>query len=129
MEFCSYIYKKDKETHKKEEDCNKCIKMVLPYIRGELDNDQTEVFLEHIKNCTSCREELDIYYTVEAGIKQLDEKKGDFNIAGSLHECINRSYYKLRMIKLVKILYYSLNTLVVTSLIIMLFLQFRIWFY
>jgi len=128
MKPYSYTKKKDCATHDKK-DCDIYLKMVLSYIRGELDNNETEFFLEHIKNCNSCREELDIYYTVEVGLRQLDARKGNFNIAGSLKEKINNSYYKLRMLKLSKIIYYALNTLVIMSLVIILLLQFRIWFY
>ncbi len=40
--------------------------MVMPYINHQLDEVQLEQFLKHIKSCSSCREELEIYYTVVA---------------------------------------------------------------
>ena len=49
--------------------CKEAENLVTPYIRHELEDDQLmEEFLDHIDSCENCREELEIYYTVEAGI-------------------------------------------------------------
>ena len=52
--------------------CKEAEGMVMAYIRHDMDVQQMEEFLEHIDQCENCREELEIYYTVEAGIRQLD---------------------------------------------------------
>lgn len=66
--------------------CREIEKMVMPYINHQLDEVQLEQFLKHIKSCSSCREELEIYYTVSLGLRQLDSGSGVYDIAGSLEE-------------------------------------------
>lgn len=109
-------------------DCSKAKKMVVPYIRDELDYEMVEDFLEHIKKCSVCREELEIYYTIEEGLDKLDNGNNDFNILGSLEDYIHSSYYKINKIKAAKIFYYILNTLICIGLITTLLLQIRIWY-
>ena len=52
--------------------CQEAERLVMPYIQGDLEDDQLEEFLEHIENCENCQEELEIYFTVDYGIRQLD---------------------------------------------------------
>ncbi|MFR5733426.1 MAG: anti-sigma factor family protein [Clostridium sp.] len=60
--------------------CREIEKMVMPYINHQLDEVQLEQFLKHIKSCSSCREELEIYYTVSLGLRQLDSREAEFMI-------------------------------------------------
>ena len=39
----------------------------------KLEKEEKIAFLKHIKNCENCREELNIYYTMLIGMRQLDE--------------------------------------------------------
>ena len=45
---------------------------IIAYIEGDLDKETRIDFLKHIKSCDDCREELDIYYTMIEGMRQLD---------------------------------------------------------
>lgn len=110
----------------KKIECKKNLKRVMPYIQGELDNQETEEFLEHIKQCESCKDELDLYFAIEIGLKDT-QQRGELSIADALRERIEASYRRLRAVKTAKIMYYALNTLVITGLIVMLLLQLRIW--
>lgn len=108
-------------------ECSKAKKMVVPYIRDELEPEVLEDFLEHIKECEGCKEELEIYYTIEEGLDKLDSGNNDFNILGSLEDYIHSSYYKVNKIRATKIFYYILNTLICLSVAVILLLQIRIW--
>lgn len=110
----------------KKIECKKNLKRVLPYIHGELDNAETKEFLEHIRQCPSCKEELDLYFAIEIGLKETQQRTG-LSISDALRERIEASYRRLRAVRTAKIMYYALNTLVITGLIIMLLLQLRIW--
>ena len=46
-------------------DCRQEWHEIQPFIRGQLNGEQTKEFLEHLDQCPSCREELEIYYTIE----------------------------------------------------------------
>ncbi|RKW30406.1 MAG: zf-HC2 domain-containing protein, partial [Lachnoanaerobaculum sp.] len=42
-------------------DCRQEWHEIQPFIRGQLNGEQTKEFLEHLDQCPSCREELEIY--------------------------------------------------------------------
>lgn len=107
--------------------CKEAESLVMPYIRHELPESKLEDFLEHIKNCGNCKEELEIYYTVEVGIRQLDEDTGTYNIKGAMEDDIIASRQRLYTLRLFDIFRYVLDTLMVLSMVVMLILQFRIW--
>ena len=52
--------------------CREAERLVMPYINGSITDDELEEFLKHIDQCEECREELEIYFTVDVGIRQLD---------------------------------------------------------
>lgn len=56
--------------------------LITPFINEELDTEQLKGFLEHINHCADCRDDLDVYFTLLNGMKQLDENK---NIANNFH--------------------------------------------
>lgn len=53
--------------------CQKAQSMVLNFINNQLDKEETKEFIEHIRGCKDCWEELEIYYVMLIGLKQLDE--------------------------------------------------------
>lgn len=53
--------------------CRNIQKMIMPFIDNELTIDEADEFLEHLKNCPECMEELEFYYTLITSMKQLDD--------------------------------------------------------
>ena len=53
--------------------CQNAQSMVLNFINNKLDKEETKEFIEHIRDCKDCWEELEIYYVMLIGLKQLDE--------------------------------------------------------
>lgn len=45
---------------------------IIAYIDDKLEKEEKTDFLYHVKGCADCREELDIYYTMIEGMRQLD---------------------------------------------------------
>lgn len=107
--------------------CKEAESLVMPYIRNELTDEELQEFLEHIEHCPECREELEIYFTVDVGIRQLDSETGIYNIKGALEAAIEQSRQRLVAVKAVKIARYAVSTLCVMALIITALLQCRIW--
>jgi predicted anti-sigma-YlaC factor YlaD len=99
----------------------------MPYIRDELTDEELKEFLEHTKSCPSCRDELEIYFTVEVGIRQLDSETGNYNIKGALEAAVEQSKQRIQAVRLIKIARYAVTTLSVMALIISVLLQCRIW--
>ena len=62
--------------------CVEAEKMVVPYMKDELSPTELEDFLDHIHTCENCREELEIHYMVDVGLKKLDEADGTYDIVG-----------------------------------------------
>jgi hypothetical protein len=50
-------------------------RLIMPFINDELDMEQLEYFVHHVNSCPDCMEELEVYYVLLAGMKQLDEDK------------------------------------------------------
>ena len=64
--------------------CREAERLVMPYINGSITDEELKEFLKHIETCEDCREELEIYFTVDVGIRQLDQETGTYNIKGAL---------------------------------------------
>lgn len=50
-------------------------KWIMPFIYNELNLNELEMFIHHIHSCPDCREELEVYYVLVSGMRQLDEDK------------------------------------------------------
>ncbi|MBQ9984477.1 MAG: zf-HC2 domain-containing protein [Lachnospiraceae bacterium] len=63
--------------------CLEAQSKIIAYIDYNLDKEQKKEFLRHIQCCENCREELDIYYTMIEGMRQLDSNQSlseDFSV-------------------------------------------------
>ena len=107
--------------------CMEAEKMVVPYMKDELSPTELEDFLDHIKPCENCREELEIHSMVDVGLKKLDEADGTYDIVGDLKRKVAESYRSLRHISTFQIASYAISTLCGMALIVMILLQLRIW--
>ena len=107
--------------------CVEAEKMVVPYMKDELSPTELEDILDHIHTCENCREELEIHYMVDVGLKKLDEADGTYDIVGDLKRKVAESYRSLRHISMFQITTYAVSTLTGMALIVMILLQLRIW--
>jgi hypothetical protein len=55
--------------------CFEAQEMILRYLNDDLNDKELEEFLKHISQCETCYEELEIYFTLLTGLKQLDDDK------------------------------------------------------
>lgn len=110
-------------------DCQETERLVMPYIQDKLTVQELEGFLEHVETCPDCQEELEIYFTVALGLKQLDEGSGSFNIRQELSAALENSRQKVRFMRTIKIACYAVNTLAGLGLLSTFLLQLRIWFF
>ncbi len=107
--------------------CQEAERMITPYINNWLSDEELEQFLLHIKSCENCREELEIYFTVDYGIRQLDDEIGVYNIREAMEESLEAAWDRIKYIHVLTILKYVFRTLSVLWLTITLILQMRIW--
>lgn len=107
--------------------CREAESMVMPYINYQLDTDEMEDFLKHVESCDECMEELEIYFTVDAGIRQLDNETGIYNIKGEMKNTIAASWKQIQARRRLQICRYAIKTLEILSVLLMIALQLRIW--
>ena len=104
--------------------CREAERLVTPYIQDKLSGDELEAFLEHLEHCRNCQEELEIYFMVDVGLKQLDTGSGTFDIMGALQKRIAESYARVWRFRKME---YAVNTLGVMAVLVTVMLQVRIW--
>ena len=107
--------------------CREAERLVMPYINGELTDAELAEFLKHIDTCEDCREELEIYFTVDVGIRQLDEGTGTYNIKGARETALEISRQRIHTLYLLQTARYAVNTLCFWAVLVVLILQLRIW--
>ena len=67
------------------------------YIKDELSPKDLESFLEHIKTCPNCYDELETLFTITVGIKYLEEEHHEsYNIPQMLKDDLKKKDRKLK---------------------------------
>ena len=107
--------------------CREAERLVMPYINGSITDGELKDFLKHIETCEECREELEIYFTVDVGIRQLDQGTGTYNIKGALETALELSRQRVHTLGILETARYAVNTLCFWAVLVVLVLQFRMW--
>lgn len=77
--------------------CEEALQKITPYIENRLQPRELEAFIEHIKQCPSCYDELETYYIVSRAVQYLDDEKQDtYNIMELLKRDIRMKEQGLR---------------------------------
>ena len=71
--------------------CKQAQRLLVPYINGELDEKEEGEFVKHIRHCPECYEELEVYATVFAGIRQLDGAEETVNYRTLVEDSLETS--------------------------------------
>ena len=48
--------------------CREARKLIIPFVHDELSMEETRDFLQHVRGCKGCMDELEIYYIVDVGL-------------------------------------------------------------
>ena len=128
MKF-SELFRAFSQTKRWIMDCYTAEQKITGFIQNELDDSETEAFLNHIRSCESCRSELETNYFIVEGLRMLDTDSDDFDVKGTMDRAIRSAYQRLRTARGWRIVLYSVNTLVFLSVISTLLLELRILFY
>ena len=65
--------------------CKQAQKMIRAYLDDELNGRDSAAFISHIRNCETCRYELETSFIMDYAVQYLDEDKVDgFDIKGLL---------------------------------------------
>lgn len=63
--------------------CIEVQRLMMPFIDNKLSMEQLEEFMQHIKSCPDCMEELEVHYILLTGMRRLDADK---ELADNFHE-------------------------------------------
>lgn len=55
--------------------CLQAQSKITAFIADSLDDDELNEFIQHIQSCPNCKEELEVYYTLIIGMRQLDHNE------------------------------------------------------
>ena len=98
---------------------------IMAFVEKKLPDDKVTDFVRHMRYCKNCSEELEIYYTLVVGMRQLDnneELSKDFK--EELNKELNRLDHKVKSVKRFKISTFSV--VFVVAVVIMFFWYTRI---
>ncbi len=77
---------------------------IMAFVDKKLDDDNTQNFVRHMKHCDNCAEELEIYYTLIVGMRQLDNNEElSHNFKKDLYDELTRIENKAKNAKRFKI--------------------------
>ena len=100
---------------------------IMAFIEKKLPDDVIPDFVKHMRYCKNCREELEIYFTVDVGIRQLDQETGTYNIKGALETALELSRQRVHTLGILETARYAVNTLCFWAVLVVLVLQFGMW--
>ncbi len=76
--------------------CSKAQEWILPYRQGTIPDYELEDFIDHIKSCSRCREDLEIYYIVDMA-KGLDsDEEESYDLVKLLNKDLDRRLAKMK---------------------------------
>lgn len=77
-------------------DCRTAQQKIMPYIERKLSDREMEEFIEHIRECETCSEELEVYFTIYYAIEKLDDKGHDsFDIKELLEKDLEKAEHQI----------------------------------
>ncbi|MBE5945813.1 MAG: zf-HC2 domain-containing protein [Lachnospiraceae bacterium] len=92
---------------------------IMAFIEHRLPDDQVEDFVRHMKYCPNCFEELEIYYTLIVGMRQLDDNTElSHNFTQDLNDELNKLTSKVKTAKRFKISSFGVVFAVAVALLV-----------
>lgn len=94
-------------------DCKTAQQKITPYIERKLNDRETEEFIEHVRGCEACSEELEVYFTIYYALAQLDKEDNDvYNIKELLEKDLKQSEDRVKKHNIVRFYRRLLMTLI-----------------
>ncbi|MDO4345701.1 MAG: zf-HC2 domain-containing protein, partial [Eubacteriales bacterium] len=102
-------------------DCKTAQQKIMPYIERKLSDREMEDFIDHIRGCEACSEELEVYFTIFYALEQLErEEQGNYDIHKLLEKNLDAAEKKIRnhaIMRFYRRLIFGVLTLVMTVLL------------
>lgn len=108
--------------------CKDAQQMILPYIQRKLSDKELEKFIGHIKECSECYEELEIYFTIYFALERLDAgEQVSYDIQKLLLDDLKASSHQIHRRKLIHFYRNCFMGLAELVLLLILFTQIQMW--
>lgn len=104
--------------------CKETEKMIPVFLQDDLDNRELEQFIEHIKDCPECIEELSIQFLVSEGLERL-EAGNNFNLVHALESRIKASEHEIKVHNALKYTLICMEAAVAAAIVIALVVVFK----
>lgn len=93
-------------------DCKTAQQKIMPYIERKLSPREAEDFIEHIRGCRECGEELEVYFTIYYALEQLGQDGQDtFDIPELLERDLSQTEKQIRRYNIMRFYRRLLTTL------------------
>lgn len=103
---------------------------IMAFIDNKLSDEELYDFVRHIKHCQNCSEELEIYYTLLVGMKQLDNNENlSVDFAKDLDRKIENTLHKIKQTKKLKKSSVALCALLFVAVGVFAYKNFLSWVY
>lgn len=106
-------------------DCKEEEKLIPAFLQDELDSKAMEEFIEHIKNCPECNEELSIQFLVSEGLERL-ESGNNFNLQNALFMKLEDAKHQVKVRHALQYTLLCLEVAVGVAILIALIIVFRL---
>lgn len=67
-------------------DCKEAQALIPAYVNETIPQNRILEFIEHVRKCPQCKEELEIYYITFVALKKLDEDDTSYDLKGMLEK-------------------------------------------
>lgn len=109
--------------------CREAQSMIHAFVEDKLSDEDSSDFLDHIHTCSSCYDELEVYYTVTEAMRHFDDDAEDIpaNLPKALREKIAKEESHLKKHRIgdyLKIIIVGLLTIALTVYICYLYFEF-----
>lgn len=109
-------------------DCKEVRSLVMAFIKEEIPEEKLEPFLKHISGCKDCYEELEIYYTVHAGIQGLDQDQfTTYDLSGALKTELEEAWERVRFRHVFTVFRVIVGAAAMVLTVLAIFFQFQRW--
>lgn len=98
-------------------DCKETEKMIPMFLQDDLNNRALGQFIEHIKGCPECTEELSIQFLVSEGLERL-EAGNNFNLQNALEDRVKTAENENKVYRGLRYTLICLETAVAAAIVI-----------
>ncbi|MDE7132512.1 MAG: zf-HC2 domain-containing protein [Lachnospiraceae bacterium] len=105
--------------------CKEAEKKIPSFLQDDLDGSKLEEFVEHVENCSECKEELSIQFLVTEGLERLEEGN-NFNLQEELLMKLEFAEHRINVHRMLWYILLCLEAAVAAAIIIALCVVFRL---